>query len=134
MMGVFPEIKRAWLTVDSDFYLWSYEDNTDMAFYDGLKETILCVGLIKARPGIFHSFIKHLLVLTTAVDIIVLGVTFIEGPNGPLDELQLIDDPVCIIPTDGTAFLSIAGTALGRVFLGSKDGCLYEIIYQVSIL
>lgn len=26
MMGVFPEISRAWLTIDSDIFMWSYED------------------------------------------------------------------------------------------------------------
>lgn len=26
MMGVFPEISRAWLTIDSDIFLWNYED------------------------------------------------------------------------------------------------------------
>lgn len=79
MMGLFPEINRAWLTVDSDIYIWTYEENIDLAYFDGINETILCVGLIKPKPGVFHAFIKYLLVLTTAVDIIVLGVTFTEG-------------------------------------------------------
>ena len=26
MMGLFPEIRRAWLTVDSDIFVWNYED------------------------------------------------------------------------------------------------------------
>lgn len=26
MMGVFPEISRAWLTIDSDIFMWNYED------------------------------------------------------------------------------------------------------------
>lgn len=131
MMGIFPEIKRAWLTVDSDIYVWSYEDNTDLAFFDGLNETILCVGLVKPKPGVFHAFIKHLLVLTTAVDIIVLGVTFTAGPSGPTDEIQLIPDPVFTIPTDGAIFSAIACTSQGRLFLGSKEGKLFEIVYQV---
>lgn len=80
-MGLFPEINRAWLTVDSDIYIWTYEENTDLAYFDGINETILCVGLVKPKPGVFHAFIKYLLVLTTAVDIIVLGVTFTEGNN-----------------------------------------------------
>ena len=25
-MGLMPEIKRAWLTIDSNIYLWNYED------------------------------------------------------------------------------------------------------------
>ncbi|RZC41057.1 nuclear pore complex protein Nup155 [Asbolus verrucosus] len=132
MMGLFPDIKRAWLTVDSDIYVWSYEDNSDLAYFDGLNETILSVGLVKPKPGVFHAFIKHLLVLTTAVDIIVLGVTFTAGQNGPLDEIQLIPDPVFTIPTDGSTFSAIASTVEGRLFLGSKEGCLFEIVYQAE--
>jgi len=26
MMGLFTEISKAWLTIDSDIYLWSYEN------------------------------------------------------------------------------------------------------------
>lgn len=26
MMGLFPEIERAWLTVDSDIFVWKYDD------------------------------------------------------------------------------------------------------------
>lgn len=26
MMGLFPEIRRAWLTIDSDIFVWNYED------------------------------------------------------------------------------------------------------------
>jgi len=25
MMGLFTEINRAWLTIDSDIYVWAYE-------------------------------------------------------------------------------------------------------------
>ncbi|KAJ8971740.1 hypothetical protein NQ314_000553 [Rhamnusium bicolor] len=132
MMGLFAEISRAWLTVDSDIYVWTYEENNDLAYFDGINETILCVGLVKPKPGVFHAFIKYLLVLTTAVDIIVLGVTFTEGGSGPMGEIQLIPDPVFTIPTDGVTISTIAGTSGGRLFLGTKEGCLYEISYQAE--
>lgn len=51
----------------------------DVAYYDGLSETILSVGLVKPKPGIFQNYIRHLLVLTTTVEIVVLGVTFSVG-------------------------------------------------------
>ncbi|KAJ8921993.1 hypothetical protein NQ315_008631 [Exocentrus adspersus] len=132
MMGLFVDINRAWLTVDSDIYVWTYEENTDLAYFDGVNETIICVGLVKPKPGVFHAFIKYLLVLTTAVDIIVLGVTFTEGPGGLMEEIQLIPDPVFMIPTDGATISTIAGTSDGRLFLGSKEGNLYEISYQAE--
>ncbi|CAL4122100.1 unnamed protein product, partial [Meganyctiphanes norvegica] len=76
MMGLFPDISRAWLTIDSDIYVWLYEDGSDLAYFDGLHETILSVGLVKPRPGVFKQYIEHLLVLTTISEIVLLGVSF----------------------------------------------------------
>lgn len=50
-MGLFPEIGRAWVTVDSNIYLWAYDNGSDIAYYDGLSETILSVALLKPKPG-----------------------------------------------------------------------------------
>ncbi|KAF7285413.1 nuclear pore complex protein Nup154 [Rhynchophorus ferrugineus] len=132
MMGLFPEINRAWLTVDSDIYIWTYEENTDLAYFDGINETILCVGLVKPKPGVFHAFIKYLLVLTTAVDVIVLGVTFSSDGTSNFEEIQLIPDPVFSLPTDGNTITTIAATLSGRLFVGSKEGSLFEIMYQAE--
>lgn len=115
MMGLFPEINRAWLTVDSDIYVWTYEDNADLAYYDGVNETIISVGLVKPKPGVFHNFINYLLVLATSVDIVVLGVTFTEGPNN-INEIQLVPEPVFTLPTDGSTINTITGTCTGRIF------------------
>lgn len=134
MMGLFPEIHRAWLTIDSDIYIWTYEEGTDIAYYDGLNDTILSIGLVQPKPGVFHDFIKYLLVLCTSAEIIVLGVTFAAGADGLVDEIQLIANPVFSLPTDGSVISTVKGTESGRVFLGSKDGCLYEIVYQVRFL
>jgi nuclear pore complex protein Nup155 len=32
MIGLFPEIERAWLTIDSDIYVWRFEDQVS-GFY-----------------------------------------------------------------------------------------------------
>ncbi|XP_044758799.1 nuclear pore complex protein Nup155 [Coccinella septempunctata] len=132
MMGLFPEINRAWLTVDSDIYVWTYEENSDLAYFDGLSETILCVGLVKPKPRVFHNFIKYLLVVCTSVDIVVLGVTFGESPNDTMAEIQLIPDPVFTIPTDGATISTVVGTTQGRIFLGSKEGNVFELEYQAE--
>lgn len=134
MMGLFTKINRAWLTIDSDIYLWTYEDGGDVAYFDGLNETIVSVGLVTPKPGVFHNYIQYLLILSTAVDIVVLGVVFTEGPNGPFSEIQLIPDAVFTLPTDGSTITTVAGSNSGRIFLGSKDGSLFEIAYQVCCL
>lgn len=73
LMGVFPEISRVWLTIDSNIYVWAFEHGSDVAYFDGLGETIVSVGLVKPKSGVFQSFVKYLLVLTTTVEIVVLG-------------------------------------------------------------
>lgn len=39
MMGVFPDISRAWLTIDSDIFMWNYEDGY-------VENTFLMIGII----------------------------------------------------------------------------------------
>ncbi|XP_034458801.1 nuclear pore complex protein Nup155 isoform X2 [Hippoglossus hippoglossus] len=136
MMGVFPEICRAWLTIDNDIFMWNYEDGGDVAYFDGLIETILAVGLVKPKQGILQPHIHYLLVLATSVDVVILGLSFPKGQAGLNDSMaggmQLLPDPLFSIPTDNTYILSITSTDLGRIFMAGKDGCLYEIAYQAE--
>nr|CAD7193577.1 unnamed protein product [Timema douglasi] len=135
-MGLFAEISRAWLTIDSDIYVWTYENGNDVAFFDGLGESIISVGLVKPKSGVFNTFVRHLLVLTTLSEIIVLGVTFSSKSTGTIiqsEEMHLLGDPIFVVPTDGVAIKTIAGTDSGRLFLGGLDGSLFELVYQISI-
>ncbi|XP_026329328.1 nuclear pore complex protein Nup154 [Hyposmocoma kahamanoa] len=135
LMGVFPEISRVWLAIDSNIYVWAFEHGSDVAYFDGLGETIVSVGLVKPKPGVFQSFVRYLLVLTTTVEIVVLGVTFSSSKTdrGELEEIHLVPEPVFVLPTDGVSMMSVKSTAQGRIFLGGKDGCLYEITYQAQL-
>ncbi|KAL0121289.1 hypothetical protein PUN28_008744 [Cardiocondyla obscurior] len=128
MMGLFTEISKAWLTIDSDIYLWSYENEADVAYFDGLNETIISVGLVKPKTGIFQSYVKYLLILTTTVEITILGVT-IPDDGG---EMQLVPEPIFTVTTDGIGITTIANTNSGRIFLGGRNGSLFEIYYQAE--
>ncbi|XP_068430633.1 nuclear pore complex protein Nup155 [Clinocottus analis] len=136
MMGVFPEICRAWLTIDNDIFMWNFEDGGDVAYFDGLIETILAVGLVKPKQGILQPHIHYLLVLATSVDVVILGLSFSKHQAGLNDSMsggmQLLPDPLYSIPTDNTYIQSITSTDLGRIFMAGKDGCLYEIAYQAE--
>uniref|UniRef100_UPI00358FCAB3 nuclear pore complex protein Nup155-like n=1 Tax=Myxine glutinosa TaxID=7769 RepID=UPI00358FCAB3 len=139
MLGIFPDISRAWLTIDTDIYIWNYNDGGDLTYFDGLSETILSVGLVKPKPGVFQAHITHLLVLTTPVDIVILGVTFSAlhtGASAPgscvTEALSLLPEPLFCLPTDNTFFQVVEGTGTGRLFLAGQDGCLYEVAYQAE--
>ncbi|XP_043796299.1 nuclear pore complex protein Nup154 isoform X2 [Apis laboriosa] len=131
MMGLFTEISKAWLTIDSDIYVWSYENESDVAYFDGLNETIISVGLVKPKPSVFQSYVKYLLILTTTVEITILGVTLIEN-EGSSPEMQLVPEPIFTVATDGIGITTIANTNTGRIFLGGRNGSLYEIYYQAE--
>ncbi|TNN81209.1 Nuclear pore complex protein Nup155 [Liparis tanakae] len=132
----FSQICRAWLTIDNDIFMWNYEDGGDVAYFDGLIETILAVGLVKPKQGILQPHIHYLLVLATSVDVVILGLSFPKSQAGLNDSMsggmQLLPDPLFSIPTDNTYILSITSTDLGRIFMAGKDGCLYEIAYQAE--
>ncbi|XP_035777971.1 nuclear pore complex protein Nup154-like [Anopheles albimanus] len=147
MMGLFPEIGRAWLTIDTDIYIWTYENARDVAYFDGLSQVIISVGLVTPRPGVFIADVKYLLVLTTPTEIIILGVMFNEIKTGtpirtvgsPMasaptagEEMQLMNNPIFVLSTDSVAIMCVRGTADGRIFLGGRDGCLYEVCYQAE--
>lgn len=55
---------------------------SDVAYFDGLNETIISVGLVKPKTGIFQSYVKYLLILTTTVEITILGVTIPDDGGG----------------------------------------------------
>ncbi|GAB1299230.1 Nuclear pore complex protein Nup155 [Apodemus speciosus] len=130
---------RAWLTIDSDIFMWNYEDGGDLAYFDGLSETILAVGLVKPKAGIFQPHVRHLLVLATPVDIVILGLSYanVQTGSGILNDsmcggMQLLPDPLYSLPTDNTYLLTITSTDNGRIFMAGKDGCLYEVAYQAE--
>uniref|UniRef100_A0A182M8L3 Nucleoporin Nup133/Nup155-like N-terminal domain-containing protein n=1 Tax=Anopheles culicifacies TaxID=139723 RepID=A0A182M8L3_9DIPT len=141
MMGLFPEIGRAWLTIDTDLYIWTYENARDVAYFDGLSQVIISVGLVTPKPGLFVSDVKYLLILTTPIEIVVLGVTFGDANNGTpnrslsaqsSEEMQLMHTPIFVLNTDNVAIMCVQGTDDGRIFLGGRDGCLYEVSYQAE--
>ncbi|KAH8377789.1 hypothetical protein KR093_007134, partial [Drosophila rubida] len=135
LMGLLPEIGRAWLTIDSDLYIWTYEQARDVAYYDGLSHLIVSVGLVKPKAGVLIKDVKYLLLLTTPIEVIVLGITFdeeneYEDTSPGASGIQLMNKPLFVIGTENIPINCIQGSDDGRIFLGGRDGCLYEIDYH----
>ncbi|XP_050544932.1 nuclear pore complex protein Nup155 isoform X2 [Daktulosphaira vitifoliae] len=131
-LGIFPEINRVWVTIDQEFFLWDYDEGTDLSYFDGMSSTIFAVALVLPKTNVFQAHIKHLLVLATGLKIAILGVTFkkianLEGRT--IEQLELTTDTIYEVPTEGMITSTIVGTNSGRIFLGSEDGNLFEIEY-----
>ncbi|PAA81541.1 hypothetical protein BOX15_Mlig004589g4, partial [Macrostomum lignano] len=125
LMGVFPEASRAWLTVDNEFFLWNYEDGSDLAYYDGLQDAIVAVGFVQPRRDVFADEVHHLLCLATPLELAVLGVSYQSG------QVHLLAEPLLRLPTDGQVVTCIEGSrSTGRLFAGTQSGCLLEVAYE----
>ncbi|CAH8649449.1 unnamed protein product [Dicrocoelium dendriticum] len=51
LMGIFTPCERAYVTIDNELFMWNFEDGEDLAYYDGIKDTIICVGLVTPKTG-----------------------------------------------------------------------------------
>jgi len=51
LMGLFPEIKQAWVTVDNRLYMWDYATQTGFMGYEQQANTITAVRMLKPKPG-----------------------------------------------------------------------------------
>eukprot|EP00658_Telonema_sp_P-2_P050721 TRINITY_DN3874_c0_g3_i14.p1 TRINITY_DN3874_c0_g3~~TRINITY_DN3874_c0_g3_i14.p1 ORF type:complete len:455 (+),score=107.91 TRINITY_DN3874_c0_g3_i14:55-1419(+) len=138
MGGVLPEIHRAWISIDHVLYLWNYNDSSYQV-HDFLNEQIIAsVALVRPRPGVFLDPIDWLLVVTTPTDVSVLAVLF-ENPNGydgqgtiPAKSKLVLQPTAVNVSTDNVMMMCVTGTPEGRIFMGGRDGCLYELVYAVE--
>mmetsp|Transcript_15485 Transcript_15485/g.31331 ORF Transcript_15485/g.31331 Transcript_15485/m.31331 type:complete len:1333 (-) Transcript_15485:789-4787(-) len=128
-IGLLPEIHRAWFTIDTRLFLWNYADGLDLYPFEGADQIIVSVGLFKPRPGVFVEDVRYILLVSTPVEVLLLGVCF--AADGAL---TLVPTEMSV-PTDGVSMLNIAGTKEdGRIFLAARDGSLYEILYGETSL
>lgn len=52
--------------------------------------------------------------------------------EGDYHEMHLLPEPLFTLQTDNVYMSGITGTINGRIFLCGRDGCVYEMDYQVQ--
>ncbi|KAK0554278.1 hypothetical protein OC846_002161 [Tilletia horrida] len=149
--GLFPEIERAWISIDNNLFLWDYLDGgPDAIEYHRHSDYIIqAVGLVKARKDVLVDSIKHVLILSTTASVTLLGLGFetakaassaaassseasSSASAAPRKELKIYGLDM-VVPTQGVTMVDFAGTDSGRLFCrGREDDCIYEISYQAS--
>ena len=90
--GLFPEIHRAWITIDKTLFIWDYTDPRGAFYqYDGLDQPIVHVALVPTRAGVFASEAapRFLLLLSTPVEVVVLAVYVSSGAGGGAERIDL---------------------------------------------
>uniref|UniRef100_M4EDD8 Nucleoporin Nup133/Nup155-like N-terminal domain-containing protein n=1 Tax=Brassica campestris TaxID=3711 RepID=M4EDD8_BRACM len=135
LCGIFPEIRRAWASVDNSLFLWRFDKRDGQCpEYSGEDQAICAVGLAKCRPGVFVEAIQYLLVLATPVELVLVGVCCTEGPDGrdPYAEISVQPLPDYTISSDGVAMTCVTCTSKGRIFMAGRDGHIYELLYTTG--
>ncbi|GFS40515.1 nucleoporin 155 [Actinidia rufa] len=131
LCGIFPEICRAWATVDNSLFLWRFDKwDGQCPEYSGEEQAICAVGLAKTKPGIFVEAIQYLLVLATPVE----EYAALEGGDGtdPYADVSLQPLPEYTVPSDGVTMTCITCTDRGHIFLAGRDGHIYELHYTTG--
>ncbi|XP_058108326.1 nuclear pore complex protein NUP155 [Magnolia sinica] len=135
LCGIFPEIRRAWASVDNSLFLWRFDKWDGQCPEYSVEEQAICaVGLVKSKRGIFVGAIQYLLVLATPVELILVGVCCTGRGEGtdPYVELSLQPLPEYTIPSDGVTMTCITCTDKGHIFLAGRDGHIYEMQYTTG--
>ncbi|PKA52217.1 hypothetical protein AXF42_Ash010113 [Apostasia shenzhenica] len=135
LCGIFPEISRAWASVDNYLFLWRFDKQDGQCVeYSGEEQSICAVGLARVKPGIFVEAIQYLLVLATPVELFLIGVCCAASADGtdPYAEISLQPLPEYTIPSDGVTMTCVACTEKGQIFVSGRDGHIYEIQYTTG--
>ncbi|KAE9613889.1 putative nucleoporin, Nup155, WD40/YVTN repeat-like-containing domain-containing protein [Lupinus albus] len=133
--GIFPEIRRAWASVDNSLFLWRFDKwDGQCPEYSGEEQAICAVGLAKSKPGVFVEAIQYLLILATPVELTLVGVCCSGGADGsdPFAEVSLQPLPEYTVPSDGVTMTCVVCTDKGRIFLAGRDSHIYELIYSTG--
>ncbi|XP_050373676.1 nuclear pore complex protein NUP155 [Argentina anserina] len=133
LCGIFPEIRRAWASIDNSLFLWRFDKwDGQCPEYSGEDQAICAVGLTKSKPAVFVEAIQYLLILATPVQLSVVGVCCSGGADGTdaYAEVSLQPLPDYIVPSDGITMTCITCTEKGRILLAGRDGHIYELHYS----
>ncbi|KAI9473423.1 MAG: Nup133 N terminal like-domain-containing protein [Benjaminiella poitrasii] len=132
-MGLLPEINRAWISIDNKLFIWSLADDADIYEYTDQDQIITKVGLVKPKPdvlGIFGEMVNYVLVVTTPLQVILLGVQVNEVPSVANSNTITLYSLQMVMPADDVQMKHITGTDDGRIFMISRNGDLYEVEYE----
>ncbi|EJD55558.1 nucleoporin-domain-containing protein [Auricularia subglabra TFB-10046 SS5] len=131
IIGIMPEVERAWVTLNNQLFLWDYHDGQDISSFTEQPNIITNVSLVRPKPGVFVDDIQYLLVLCTPINVFLLGLACVPaaGARNARTDIKLYATDMSIA-TEGTPVSNAVGTKNGRIFMAGEDACLYELQYQ----
>ncbi|KAF2159334.1 hypothetical protein M409DRAFT_30210 [Zasmidium cellare ATCC 36951] len=131
VMGIFPPLSHAWVALDNCLYLWDYTmPNPEIIGFEENTQPITAVKLVPPKPGVFIEDIKHMIVICTANDMLLLGVAAQTTSTGA--QTVALYNTRMSIPIRGLGVTLIeASKKTGRIFFtGRLSDDIYEFQYQ----
>ncbi|KAK3680939.1 hypothetical protein LTR37_021025 [Vermiconidia calcicola] len=130
LMGIFPALGHAWIALDNSLYLWDYTlPNPEIIGYEENPHAIKDITLVAPKEGVFVKDIEHLIVVTTNVDMTLLGVAAQTTSSGA--KTVALYNTKMSIQVRGLSVSHVVGTRIGRIFFVSKQSeDIYEFQYQ----
>ncbi|ORZ33539.1 Nup133 N terminal like-domain-containing protein [Catenaria anguillulae PL171] len=129
-MGLFPEIRHAWITIDGSLHLWDYERNAGTCVLAKEYSTLItAVALVTPPPGLFVDNVKYLLVVATLSEIHVDCIRITKAASLQSPPAVGLSEMDMQVPADGVSVTAITSTREGRIFLGGYDGHVYELTF-----
>ena len=119
--GLFPQIHRAWMTIDHILFLWDYTDPRGSFYqYDGLDQTIIHAALVRPVRGVFEEGAtpQWLLLLSTPVEVVLLGL-YTEGGateigrTGRASEIEIFETGFSVATEKPVSKMSISEECAG---------------------
>lgn len=130
-MGLFAELRHAWVTIDNALYMWEYAvNNPELLGFEGQPHSIGAVKLAVPRPGVFLPTIRNMIVLATTSEILLLGLGTDPNPGGT-NALSLFQTGMSVSVKGLDISVIACSEKTGRVFFGGRtENEVYELTYQ----
>lgn len=129
-MGLFAELKHAWVSIDNGLYIWDYTaSNPELFGFEDQPYNITAVELAVPRAGVFLETVKNVIALATTAEITLLGLVTEIVSGAP--QLSVVKTGMSVSVKGIDASVMAHSRTTGRIFFGgSLDDNLYEVVYQ----
>ena len=123
--GIFTPLSLIYFAKRNQIYLWNYLTKSEMIYSD-IPSDIYNIHITFAKPGVFTSQYRYIMLVSTLNDIFILLISLDGNGNYEIHKTDFIYN------TKGDIITSFASTANYRVFASGKHASIFELDYSNS--
>lgn len=129
-IGIFAEIRHAWIAVDHAFYMWDYTvPDAQPHGYEECKSKITAVQLCVPKRGVFLDSITHVIVLADLNEITLLAMGKMDDGKGFKAWKMFRSNMSTSVKGLNISYIS-SSTDTGRIFFTGSNIDVWELQYQ----